>query len=375
MIDTKNLVFIYPRYETPFVVSINPNYSKWMDRYCTQWAVDNCGQMGQHNRYRRAIENSDCGLFAAVTYPGANWHRCEKLMKWSLIFFICDDYHDICIDGNGHQIQCQLFWHELSEALDTFLMPRYYSRQEWPVFVRAVQQILREIFFDYSPQQIERSVNAIKNYITGNVGESEWTDHSINWDNYLQARLGSVGGHMALQFIEYAKNIELKDREWNHPFIQLLNRFVSEEIILINDYYTFRKEVQENNDNFYQMRHPFALFVTNDGMTLQEAVDKVYEMIVHKDKQIIAQIDAIKRCDQLRQGLAVKEYINGVNEFLGGYWRHAVTARRYHGLIFNQVLPPEGQFIYDSNKTIIKSIDEKHIHYNWLKSVPDNVQV
>ncbi len=49
---------------------------------------------------------------------------------------------------------------------------------------------------------------------------------------------------MALQFIEHAKNIEISDDELNHGLIKALNRCVSEESILINDYYMFRKEVK-----------------------------------------------------------------------------------------------------------------------------------
>ncbi len=51
----------------------------------------------------------------------------------------------------------------------------------------------------------------------------------------MNATLGSVEGLMALQFIEYAKNIKILDEEWDHPLIRALNRCVSDEVILIKD--------------------------------------------------------------------------------------------------------------------------------------------
>jgi hypothetical protein len=84
----KELTFNYPKYETPFKVSINPNYFEWMINNYNQWAIDNSGQMKRFPKYTNAILNSDLGFFSAVTYPTADWHRIEKLIKWSLIFFI-----------------------------------------------------------------------------------------------------------------------------------------------------------------------------------------------------------------------------------------------------------------------------------------------
>lgn len=65
-------------------------------------------------------------------------------------------------------------------------------------------------------------------------------------------------------------------------------------------------------------------------------------------------------------------YLEGVNEFVGGYWRHAVTAKRYHGLNFKGAIPPQGDFRYDVNETII--VTNRPYHYNWFKPIPGNVQ-
>ena len=185
--------------------------------------------------------------------------------------------------------------------------------------------------------------------------------------------MGSVGGQMALQLIEYAKCIELTDNEWNHNLIEDLNQLVSQQILLVNDYYTFRKELNENDNKFEEMRHSFPILVQRHGLSLQQSVNKINEMIKSKDNQIMDKIKTIENCEQLKTS-DVLEYVNGVQQFLGGYWRHAVTARRYHGLNFTGVVPPEGYFLYDNNQTIIKPIDNKTMDFKWNKVVPQNVQ-
>ena len=180
--------------------------------------------------------------------------------------------------------------------------------------------------------------------------------------------MGSVGGQMALQFIEYSKNIELTDNEWNNRSIQELSRLVSEEMILINDYYTFRKEVDENDGQWLKMKHSFPILM-NQGLSLQEAVNRVNEMIKESDQKII---DTINTLQKSVNSSAIEQYLDGVNHFVGGYWRHAVTARRYHGLDFEGVIPFKGKFIYDRNRTIIENNQRQTVH--WFKPIPENVR-
>ena len=158
--------------------------------------------------------------------------------------------------------------------------------------------MLSEMYFDYTDEQIRRSVRMIKDYIEGNVLETEWFDannnHSISsnttttaingkngfgdkedtaeipdWDSYMKARLGSVGGQMSLQLIEYAKNVSLTDAEFNHPLMHSLERAVSEEMTLVNDFLTFRKEVAENDFKFSKMRHAFPVLVNQGNQHLK----------------------------------------------------------------------------------------------------------
>lgn len=141
------------------------------------------------------------------------------------------------------------------------------------------------MYFDYNQEQIHRSVSMIKDYIHGNVLETEWfegkeegkengdkkpekkKDELPNWDAYMKARLGSVGGQMSMQLIEYAKDVTLTDEEFYHPLLVQLERAVSEEMTLVNDFLTFRKEVAENDFKFSKMKHAFPVLV-NQGLNL-----------------------------------------------------------------------------------------------------------
>lgn len=114
------LHFEYPHYESPFRVAINPNFSRWMERYCSQWAINTSGPMRANEHYVASIRNSDLGFFSAVTFPTANWHRIEKLMKWCLMFFIVDDYHDIVTQQSksNDRVSQDYFWQHMVDMLD-----------------------------------------------------------------------------------------------------------------------------------------------------------------------------------------------------------------------------------------------------------------
>lgn len=125
--------FHYPYYESPFRVSINPNFSRWMERYCSQWAINTSGPMRANQRYINSIRNSDLGFFSAVTFPTANWHRIEKLMKWCLMFFILDDYHDIVTQQSKQssgQLSQDYFWQHVIEMLDGLASGQCLSKYE-----------------------------------------------------------------------------------------------------------------------------------------------------------------------------------------------------------------------------------------------------
>lgn len=167
---------------------------------------------------------------------------------------------------------------------------------EWPDFIKAIQRVAKEVYFDYTKQQINRSIKMFKDYIAGNILEDNWSsEHNDgtnltngnglqsetiipDWDSYMKARLGSVGGQMTLQLIEYAKNISLIDQEWNHPLMKSLLVAVSEEMIMVNDHLTFRKEVAEANFKFSNMRHAYTVLVHNKGK---------YDLIINSRKNIL----------------------------------------------------------------------------------------
>ncbi len=186
-------------------------------------------------------------------------------------------------------------WGEVCFYVHHCLYDHY--RPEWPDFVRGIEAVLSEMYFDYNQEQIHRSVQMIKDYIHGNVLETEWfggkeeekngeaeksatpaatkTEELPNWDAYMKARLGSVGGQMSMQLIEYAKDVTLTDEEFYHPLLVQLERAVSEEMTLVNDFLTFRKEVAENDYKFSKMRHAFPVLV-NQGAKVLEVKRKVH---------------------------------------------------------------------------------------------------
>lgn len=122
----------------------------------------------------------------------------------------------------------------------------------------------------------------------------------------------------------------------------------------------------------------FLFFESQKGLTLQESVNHVHELIQKKDNEILEILRLIQTDSKLNSSTQstkrMSAYVDGVNEFVGGYWRHAVTARRYHGKSFQGTIPPEGHFLYDPQQTIIMSKTHGQHRYEWYTEVPENVQ-
>lgn len=105
-------------------------------------------------------------------------------------------------------------------------------------------------------------------------------------------------------------------------------------------------------------------------------MNRVHQAIEDKDKLIFRLMRVIMNDPGLNRTAdashRLRVFLEGVDEFVGGYWRHAVTARRYHGVNFKGAIPPGGHFIYDPEKTVLKTA--RPYRYRWLREVAQNVQ-
>ncbi|UXI18065.1 aldose reductase-like [Sarcoptes scabiei] len=369
--------FNYPYYRSPFRVQLNPNYSERLNRECNEWAINLFNHHHQSLLTKSTIESingSDLGLFSARTFPSAERHRLKNLMKWCFIFFLIDDYHDALIKNKlkDDDRDNNSFWNQIIKMLDSILHHRS-LKAEWPEFIQGIYSLLKDIYSEFNPNQIDRSIRMFKHYVNGNKLEILLPSSSTSsngygkidgfseWHRYLKARKGSIGSQMTMQLIEYAHRIELSDYQWNHPLIQSLIENVSIEMILLNDYLTFRKEIAENEYKFSRMKHSFTILV-NQGLNLQQAVDEIHRMILEYDSTIMNLIENIRKDCGLNLGLQtdsqLNEFLIGVEEVLGGSWEFLMTSPRYHGKGFKGRIPMEGSFQYDPHRTII--LDHNH---------------
>lgn len=87
-----------------------------MEQYCYRWVIDHIGiSISNRRHFIDSIQNSDLGLYSACTFTTANWHRLEKLIKWCILFFILDDYHEATSIQSDHNKQ---FWQALIKMLN-----------------------------------------------------------------------------------------------------------------------------------------------------------------------------------------------------------------------------------------------------------------
>ncbi len=131
--------------------------------------------------------------------------------------------------------------------------------------------------------------------------------------------------------------------------------------VLVNDLYSFRKEIIQCDRVFKRCQNLIALYVNLENLSLQESVDKLHKQIIETDNQVLEIVDA------LRQEYSNSKHMNiFFDEFLGilgGNWLFLNGLKRYQGKNLKGFIPLSGRFVFSENVT--KIIPDKGFDENW----------
>jgi hypothetical protein len=95
--------------------------------------------------------------------------------------------------------------------------------------------------------------------------------------------------------IEFTFNVEILEDEWNNHLMQQLLEKATKSFVLVNNWFSFQKEVIEYHGNFERCRNLIALYVNLENLTLQESVDELHKQILEADKEILEVVQSLKK--------------------------------------------------------------------------------
>ena len=116
--------------------------------------------------------------------------------------------------------------------------------------------------------------------------------------------------------------------EWEDPRFQRLLELSVRHIFYVNDFFSFEKEMNANNNNLRGIFNAVAVISILDGIDIGKAMEKLAELTRHLERDILLLEDQIKSDKMFSK--VTHDFIEKLNYSLGGnYQAHVLAYDRY----------------------------------------------
>jgi hypothetical protein len=189
---------------------------------------------------------------------------------------------------------------------------------------RAAADLWRRISSGLTPHQVDRFKPALEAFLSGIAAELPFqlTGKGPDYDTYIAIRIDSFGCDFIMLLTEYALAVDLTDCRAAEEF-QEMHAHAMRQLILVNDVLSLRKE---HGDPMNAVRVRCA----QDGLTLQQSVDRICEMAEHHERAYIAARDVVRR-GPFGLRADVRAYLDGLDHLLAGSQEFEYLTPRYFG--------------------------------------------
>lgn len=144
------------------------------------------------------------------------------------------------------------------------------------------------------------------------------------WPEYLAFRRVNLYGFQVMIHAELAAGVDMSDTMARHGEWVALERVAVDHVMFTNDLYSLPKEacIGEFANTFWLLRR--------DGATVQEAVDRIAELVVAQQDEFL------RRRAEILSGPwgarpEIRRYLDALSHTLGGNLRYHKSSTRYHG--------------------------------------------
>lgn len=277
------------------------------------------------------IENFDINLayWSCICYPDIIIkERIYNITNFYTLLFIIDDILENDINSNMEIRYIKILENEIDVNTN---------------IEKTFKDILDSIKKDLSITQKKRFIEYTKEWIEGAKYLSK---NNVNIDRniYMNYRFKSIGARSSFISIEYGLNIVFENEILEE--YKEIHKIAAENIILINDLFSYRKELYENNNN----PNIIKIIMNEKECNLQESIN-LLEIDIKKNNEIFKKLYnqiLIKHNNE-----NVKKYLNGLHNLIVGNLQWSCVSPRYHGVCFNNTLINGAKVIFERYKTII----------------------
>ena len=178
-----NRKYSLPPLNTTFAYKPNPLDKRPEVKQWTEWNYES--SLVSKDKFAK-MEGTT--MFTAYFYPFCkNMDRYENLVKYMVQFFVFDDHTEADWgDVARNREESERIWGQFGLMLDKLVGKEPIAMNAWKPYVLAMYSVLENIYSQYNDQQKRRSVNAWRNYMEGNLEETEAIANGTQFTNIQQ---------------------------------------------------------------------------------------------------------------------------------------------------------------------------------------------
>lgn len=274
--------------------------------------------------------DNNLSYWSSICYPNIIIEdKIYNITNFYTLLFIIDDILENNINTNINSIR-------YIEILEDIIEP-----------ITKIEKTFKNIWCsikkDLSIIQKTRFINYIKEWMDGAKYLSNF-NNNIDRNTYMYYRFKSIGAMASFITIEYGFDIEFTQETLY--LLKDIHNISGQNIILINDLFSYRKEIYENKNNI----NIINIIISQNNCSLQDAIN-LLEIDIKKNynnfKKLYNEI-LVNNDDK-----NIRKYLNGLSDLIIGNLHWSCISPRYHGINFKSTLINGAKVIFDKNETII----------------------
>lgn len=267
----------------------------------------------------------DYALWTSLILPTTVEDRALDACDWTQYFFMFDN---VC-SGAGHLARRTDRARELFHAIRAVMRGENASVPN--PYAGAFEEIWWRIVSPMPAGQRQRFAASVDCFLDGCFAEitSRAADKVLDYETYMCTRRNSVGGKMYFLLAEHGLRIDLTDDlpgplPGGGPLGDLIATAL-DYLILSNDLFSFRAECSKED-----FVNAVSAFISQDGLSLQGAIDKLCHVIDTREREFLAKRDQIL-AGALGQRPEVQAYVAALGYMMSGNLHWSYLTPRYHG--------------------------------------------
>ncbi|MDF5758973.1 terpene synthase family protein [Spongiactinospora sp. TRM90649] len=307
--------------------SWHPLTPKW-DAFAEDWTEELLGELSGGDRAILETTLRDGIWWACVCYPAADDTRMHDVARAAVAHIVLDDciYTSYLTDGR------------MDELLADFAAAVNDPEEERSTFIGRFMASAWRAMCPRMPDGLRDRLAAATNaYVRSTAVEVEAraSGETFTRDEYMAMREGSMAADVVHYLGEYSIDIDMSaDMERLPELFAQVRRVGCAHFAYVNDLLTFRKEYCDGGDFQHSLVYTA---VTDDGLTLQQSVDRLCDLIEKTERRYRDLTERILAATEGEQRERMRVYLRQVERGLAGSLDYSQVGSRYHGQGFSRL--------------------------------------